>query len=65
MTFLTYLHKLTRQNLGLEHESEGQGLPEYALILFLVSVAAMGALSALGIEIKTELYDVILAMLPF
>jgi Flp pilus assembly pilin Flp len=65
MTFLTYLQQLTRQNLGIEHESEGQGLPEYALILFLVSVASMGALTALGVSIKTELYDVILAMLPF
>jgi pilus assembly protein Flp/PilA len=32
----------------LEREEEGQGLVEYALILVLVSIAAIVALTALG-----------------
>jgi Flp pilus assembly pilin Flp len=46
-------------------ESEGQGLVEYSLLIFLVSIASMAALTGLGVGIKTQLYDVILAMLPF
>jgi Flp pilus assembly pilin Flp len=57
-----------RANLGIvfpDIEAEGQGMVEYALLIFLVSIASMAALSALGLGIKTELYDVIVALLPF
>jgi Flp pilus assembly pilin Flp len=48
-----------------EPQAEGQGLVEYALLIFLVSVASVGALTALGVGVKTQLYDVIVATLPF
>ncbi|MCS6803552.1 MAG: Flp family type IVb pilin [Acidobacteriota bacterium] len=34
-------------------DDEGQGLAEYALILVLVSIVAVGALTALGGQITT------------
>jgi len=51
--------------LGPEHESDGQGLVEYALILFFVSLVAMAGLTALGVGVKTKLYDVIVAATPW
>jgi Flp pilus assembly pilin Flp len=57
-----------RVHLALESqnlETEGQGLVEYSLLIFLVSIASLAALTGLGVGIKTQLYDVILAMLPF
>jgi Flp pilus assembly pilin Flp len=54
-----------RNTKELDQTSEGQGLVEYALILFLVSVASVGALTALGVGVKDQLYGVILATLPF
>jgi pilus assembly protein Flp/PilA len=35
------------------NDDEGQGLAEYALILVLVSIVAVGALTALGGQITT------------
>ena len=36
---------------------EGQGLVEYALILSLVSVVAIGGLTAIGVSVDTVLTD--------
>jgi Flp pilus assembly pilin Flp len=38
---------------------EGQALVEYALILFLVSIAAVGTLSALGTSVDGVLSQVV------
>jgi pilus assembly protein Flp/PilA len=35
-----------------ETEEEGQGLVEYALIIFLVSIVSIAALQALGIAVR-------------
>jgi pilus assembly protein Flp/PilA len=40
-----------RALLTVDEESEGQGLVEYALIIFLVSIACMAILGALGTQI--------------
>jgi pilus assembly protein Flp/PilA len=40
--------KLFNQKLGQEEREEGQGLVEYALILFLVAVVVIGILILLG-----------------
>jgi Flp pilus assembly pilin Flp len=64
MTFTTVRDLVALLFQGHDEESEGQGLVEYALIIFLVSIAAMSALSAFGIAIKERLYDVILAAWP-
>ena len=42
----------------LRREDEGQTLVEYALILALVSIVAIGALTLLGDKINTVLGDV-------
>jgi len=39
-------------------DESGQALTEYALILFLVSVLAFGALSLLGVKLSTMLSDI-------
>jgi len=44
-----------RQLAGLWQEDEGQGLVEYALILVLVSIAAIVALGLIGTNITTIL----------
>jgi pilus assembly protein Flp/PilA len=38
---------------ALQHREEGQAMVEYALILALVSVAAVGILSVLGTSISS------------
>jgi hypothetical protein len=65
MTFHKLFNRMKPGDLSLEQESAGQGLVEYALIIFLVSVASLVAVGALGVGVKTQLYDVILALLPF
>jgi pilus assembly protein Flp/PilA len=47
--------KKVKAHLNLE---EGQGMVEYALILFLVSVIAIGALTAIGTNVRTVLQTV-------
>jgi pilus assembly protein Flp/PilA len=44
--------------LELVRRDEGQGLAEYALILALIAVIAIGALVFLGTQISTILSDV-------
>jgi pilus assembly protein Flp/PilA len=44
-------------NRAIERE-EGQGLVEYALILVLISVVAIGALTAIGGSVNTVLQTV-------
>jgi Flp pilus assembly pilin Flp len=43
---------------------DGQGLVEYALIIFLVALAAVAGLTAFGFSLAGY-YDRILASLPF
>ncbi len=38
---------------GLRHREDGQAMVEYALILALVSVAAVGILSTLGTSVSS------------
>jgi Flp pilus assembly pilin Flp len=40
------------------HGEEGQGLAEYALILFFIAVVAVGALTFLGSDISSLLSNV-------
>ena len=49
------LVKKVKEHLNLE---EGQGMVEYALILFLVSVIAIGALTAIGGGVNNVLQTV-------
>lgn len=50
--------KLTNAwNRAMERE-EGQGLVEYALILVLVSIVAIGALAAIGTNVTNVLQSV-------
>ena len=65
MTLKTLSERVNLANVAPNIGSEGQGLVEYALLLFLVSIASMAALSAFGLAIKNDLYEVILALLPF
>ena len=44
-------------NRAMERE-EGQGLVEYALILVLVSIVAIGALAAIGTNVSNVLQTV-------
>jgi pilus assembly protein Flp/PilA len=44
----------------IETEREGQGLVEYALVIILVSIVAMVALRALGVQLGA-IYDQISA----
>jgi pilus assembly protein Flp/PilA len=43
----------------IREREEGQALVEYALILALVSVAAIGTLTALGLGVDGVLQDVV------
>jgi len=49
-----FIHKVKAQ-LGRE---EGQGMVEYALILVLVSIVAIGALAAIGTNVTNVLQTV-------
>ena len=48
----------------LQNREEGQAMVEYALILSLVSIAAIGVLTILGGDIKAILKDVANALVP-
>ena len=48
----------------IEREEEGQGLVEYALILVLVSIAAIVALTTLGSKLS-PIFDKVSAALTF
>jgi pilus assembly protein Flp/PilA len=43
---------------ALLHREEGQGLVEYALILVLVSIVAIGALAAIGTSVTDVLQTI-------
>ena len=45
-----------------EREEEGQGLVEYALIIFLVSIASILALTALGGAVRTVFEQITAAL---
>jgi pilus assembly protein Flp/PilA len=42
------MNRLSQAVKALSRQEEGQGLVEYALILVLVSIVAIGALAAIG-----------------
>jgi Flp pilus assembly pilin Flp len=45
--------RLTERYLSLKNEPEaGQGMVEYALILFLVSIVGIVLLTAIGVHVK-------------
>ena len=52
------MRKLIHKVMALWDREEGQGLVEYALILVLVSIVAIGTLKFLGGSISTILSDV-------
>jgi pilus assembly protein Flp/PilA len=52
------LLKLTMAYNRAVDREEGQGMVEYALILFLVSIIAIGALTAIGGGVKNVLQTV-------
>jgi Flp pilus assembly pilin Flp len=64
MTFFSLRELFSLASRGPDLDSEGQGLVEYALIIFLVAIAAITAVSAMGVGVKTQLYDVIVAAWP-
>jgi pilus assembly protein Flp/PilA len=49
------MKRLTRTFHALMRNEEGQGLVEYALILVLVSVVAIGALELIGTNVTSVL----------
>jgi Flp pilus assembly pilin Flp len=65
MTLKTLSKRVNLASAAPNIGSEGQGLVEYALILFLISVVSIAALSAFGLAIVNDLYTVIVALLPF
>jgi len=52
------LLKLTNLRHRAMEREEGQGLVEYALILVLVSIVAIGALAAIGTNVSNVLQAV-------
>jgi pilus assembly protein Flp/PilA len=49
-----FIHKIN----ALRDDEAGQGLVEYALILVLVSIVAIGALTAIGANVTSVLQNV-------
>ena len=47
---------------SLRDREEGQALVEYALILALVSVVAIGALTSIGTDVTNKLNEVVSAL---
>lgn len=52
---MTYLMNLLAQ---LRSDDEGQGLAEYALILALIAIVAIGALALLGGQVASILSEI-------
>jgi pilus assembly protein Flp/PilA len=52
------MHELMLKIKSLLDREEGQGMVEYALILFLVSIIAIGALTAIGLNVNAVLQKV-------
>lgn len=52
------MHELMLKIKSLLNREEGQGMVEYALILFLVSIIAIGALTAIGVSVRDVLQSV-------
>jgi pilus assembly protein Flp/PilA len=52
------MRRLNRAVMALLQHEEGQGLVEYALILVLVSIVAIGALAAVGSGVTNVLQTV-------
>ena len=60
--YMMSLMVTVQQRLASLKSEEGQGLVEYALILVLVSIAAMVALTAIGTNVS-DVFDQIQAAL--
>jgi len=52
------MHELMLKIKSLLNREEAQGMVEYALILFLVSIIAIGALTAIGVSVSNVLQAV-------
>ena len=53
------MHDITKNHFRqITREENGQALVEYALILFLVSILAVGALTLLGVNLSSMLSDI-------
>jgi Flp pilus assembly pilin Flp len=60
---LAHIASVLMKLVGGWHREDGQALAEYGLILTLIAVAAILALTALGLAIAGEL-DAITALMP-
>lgn len=58
---MSWLPKSLSQFLGRlkQHETEGQGLVEYAMLIFFIAIACTVAVTALGTTMKTVFWDFI------
>jgi len=54
----TFMARIADAILRLSRDESGQGLAEYALILALIAIAAIGALTFLGGDVTTQLSTV-------
>ena len=59
---ILFLTKFFLSKLGISPE-DGQGLSEYALIIFLVAIVLIGGLFLVGVELN-DLYERIVAAFP-
>ena len=53
------LNFFTRAYIALKDRSEGQAMVEYALILALVSVVAIGVLTTLGTDVNQTFQSIV------
>jgi pilus assembly protein Flp/PilA len=54
----TFMARIADAILQLTRDDSGQGLTEYALILAVIAIAAMGALMVLGGDVTSQLSTV-------
>ena len=64
MYMLKLQMKLTERLRALQEREEGQAMVEYALILALVSVAAVAALDLIGFNVDATLDEIVTNLTP-